>query len=42
MRFKFTGNGAQSNARDNNPMTQDVYDAHDNYIGGFLTAGYLY
>ena len=42
IRFKFRGNGAQSNARDGNPMTQDVFGAHDNYIGGFLTAGYLY
>jgi hypothetical protein len=42
MRFKFRGNGAQSNARDNNPETQDVFGAHDNYFGGFLTVGYLY
>jgi hypothetical protein len=42
MRFKFRGNGAQSNARDNNPETQDVFGAHDNYIGGSLSVGYLY
>ncbi len=40
--FSFKGTGSQSNARDNNPMTQDVFGAHDNYIGGFLTVGYLY
>jgi hypothetical protein len=40
--FAFAGKGSLSNARDNNPMTQDVTGAHDNYIGGFVTAGYLY
>ncbi|HEX3477088.1 MAG TPA: hypothetical protein VHT91_18820 [Kofleriaceae bacterium] len=40
--FAFAGKGSQSNARDNDPMTQDVTGAHDSYIGGFLTIGYLY
>ncbi|HEX8111907.1 MAG TPA: hypothetical protein VF516_29445 [Kofleriaceae bacterium] len=40
--FSFKGTGSQSNARDGNPMTQDVFGAHDNYFGGFLTVGYLY
>lgn len=40
--FSFAGKGSQSIARDNDPTTQDVTGARDNYIGGFLTVGYLY
>jgi hypothetical protein len=40
--FSFAGTGSLSNARDGNPMTQDITGAHDNYIGGLLTVGYLY
>jgi hypothetical protein len=38
----FNGKGTMTNARDGNPMTQDVSGARDNYIGGVVTAGYLY
>jgi hypothetical protein len=40
--YTFKGTGTQTNARDNNPMTQDIFGAHDQYFGGMLTAGYLY
>jgi hypothetical protein len=40
--FTFAGTGTLSKARDSDPMTQDVFGAHDNYLGGFATLGYLY
>jgi len=40
--FAFTGNGAQSNARDMDPTTKDVGGAADRYLGGALTLAVLY
>jgi hypothetical protein len=40
--MKFHGNGTLSNLRDNDPTTQDVLTARDNYFGGMVTVGYLY
>lgn len=39
--FKFKGTGAMSTMRDTD-AEQDVFGARDNYIGGAVTAGYLY
>ena len=39
--FKFKGTGTMSTMRDTD-MEQDVFGARDNYIGGAVTAGYLY
>jgi hypothetical protein len=40
--FTFAGTGSRSKGRDGNSPGQDVYGAHDNYLGGFLSIGYLY
>lgn len=40
--YDFRGNGEQSNNRDGDPATQDVMSATDMYVGGTLTAGYLF
>jgi hypothetical protein len=42
IRFKFEGNGELTANRDKDPATADVKSGQDNYIGGFLTAGYTY
>ncbi|MBL9017500.1 MAG: hypothetical protein JNL83_25145 [Myxococcales bacterium] len=39
--FKFKGTGTMSTMRDTD-MEQDVFGARDNYLGGAVTAGYLY
>lgn len=38
----FKGNGTQTTMRDGNAMTQDVSGARDSYLGGVVTAGYVY
>jgi hypothetical protein len=40
--FTFAGTGSRSKGRDGNSPGQDIYGAHDNYLGGFLSIGYLY
>lgn len=40
--FDFDGTGVQSNNLDGNPANQDVGGAVDDYLSGFLTAGYLF
>ena len=40
--FSFKGGASQTNARDGDPTSQDVTGAHDSYIGGLLTVGYVY
>lgn len=42
IRFEFLGNGELTINHDRDPMTVDVLTGQDNYIGGFVTAGYLY
>lgn len=42
IRFKFLGNGDLTINHDRDPMTVDVLTGQDNYIGGFVTAGYVY
>ena len=39
--YSFKGTGAMTTMRDNDPQ-QDVFGARDTYIGGAITAGYLY
>ena len=38
----FQGNGTMATSRDGQPTTLDVTGARDSYIGGLVTAGYLY
>jgi hypothetical protein len=40
--FEFRGTGAQSNGRDGDDTTQDVDGAHDRYLSGALTLGYVF
>lgn len=42
MFFGFKGDGVASTLRDNDPATLDVPRASDRYLGGYLTAGYLF
>lgn len=42
IQFKFLGNGDLTINHDRDPMTVDVLTGQDNYIGGFVTAGYVY
>jgi hypothetical protein len=42
LRLTFEGNGELATMRDDDPMTQDVSGARDSYVGGLLTAGYVY
>jgi hypothetical protein len=40
--FDFDGNGVRSNNRDGNPANQDVGGALDQYLSGYLTAGWVF
>jgi hypothetical protein len=40
--FEFSGTGAQTNGRDGDNTTQDVDGAHDRYLSGALTLGYVF
>ncbi len=40
--YDFKGTGMLTTNRDGDPTTQDVFGAMDRYLGGYLTAGYLF
>jgi hypothetical protein len=42
LQLTFDGTGELATMRDDDPETQDVSGARDNYVGGLVTAGYLY
>jgi hypothetical protein len=42
LQLTFDGTGELATMRDDDPATQDVSGARDSYVGGLVTAGYLY
>lgn len=40
--YDFKGTGTETTNRDGDPTDQDVFGAMDRYLGGYLTAGYLF
>lgn len=42
MGYAFDGSGEETNNRDGAPDTQDVGGALDKYVGGYLSAGYMF